>query len=123
MPRKVEQLTVSFLRQNITGRASANTAVEQHPLHPQRLQVKLFGHAIANYTPFADRHGWRLELNDCGWRTVTTKSRLNALLDAFAPGYGIRQENFVWYLIRPGGEETPWEGAAVFTPQGCVSDD
>lgn len=57
MTRKVEQLAISFLRQNITGRASANTVVEPHPLHPQRLQVKLHGHAIATYTPFAERAG------------------------------------------------------------------
>src|SRR5690625_3474921 len=98
MTRKVEQLTVSFLRQNITGRASANPTVQPHPLHPQRLQAKLHGNPIATYPPFADAHGWRLELSDCGWRTVTTKSRLNALLAALAPGYGIRQENHVWYL-------------------------
>ena len=122
MTRKVEELVISFLRQNITGRASANTAVEQHPLHPQRLQVKLHGHAIATYTPFADRHGWRLVLNDCGWQTATTKSRLNALLAALAPGYRIEQRDHEWYLVRPDGRAQPWEGRATFDPRGCYGD-
>ena len=122
MTRKVEQLTVSLLRQNITGRASANTVVEPHPLHPQRLQVKLHGHAIATYTPFADRHGWHLELNDCGWQTATTKSRLNALLAGLAPGYAISQRAGEWYLVRSDGRAQPWEGRATFDPRGCYSD-
>ena len=122
MTRKVEELVISFLRQNITGRASANTAVEQVRLDPQRLQVKLHGHAIAIYTPFADRHGWRLVLNDCGWRTATTKSRLNALLASFAPGYRIEQRAGEWYLVRPDGRAQPWEGRATFDPRGCYSD-
>jgi hypothetical protein len=43
-------------------------------------------------------------LSDCGWRTNTTKSRLNALLDFW--GYPrIYQKNFEWYV---GNEE--WTG-------------
>lgn len=122
MTSKVDQLTVSLLRQNLTGRTSANTAVEYHPLHPQRLQVKLHGHAIATYSPFADRHGWRLELNDCGWRTATTKSRLNALLAALAPGYAIVQRDHEWQLVNPEGQARPWEGRATFDPRGCYGD-
>ena len=33
-----------------------------------------------------------------GWQSVTTKSRLNALLDEFAPSMGIFQKDWVWYL-------------------------
>ena len=37
-------------------------------------------------------------LFDGGWQTVTTKSRLNALLDEFAAGTGVIQRNFEWFL-------------------------
>ena len=39
-----------------------------------------------------------LTVFDGGWQSNTTKSRLNALCDAFClRGEGIFQENFVWY--------------------------
>lgn len=121
--RQVEKKLIKLLRENRTGKASANTAVSAHPSNPSHLAVTLHGNTIAVYQPFTTGGGWRLMLSDCGWQTVTTKSRLNAILDAFAPGYGIRQENYVWYLIRPNGDETPWAGSAAFDQQGCVSDD
>lgn len=122
MTHKVEALVNSFLRQNITGRASANTAVKAHPLQFQRLAVTLFGNTIATYAPFASADGWDLLISDAGWRTRTTASRLNALLDDFAPGYRIIQRAHDWYLVRPDGRKTPWLGSARFTPAGCVSD-
>jgi hypothetical protein len=45
-------------------------------------------------------YGDGIYLNSCGWETVTTKSRLNALLDLKDKIY---QKNFVWYW--KNGEE------------------
>ena len=39
-----------------------------------------------------------LRITSAGWRTVTTKSRLNALLDCFYGGQGINQIKGVWLL-------------------------
>ena len=36
---------------------------------------------------------------DGGWQTVTTKSRLNALLDEFRPHVGVVQRNFDWFIV------------------------
>jgi len=36
---------------------------------------------------------------DGGWQTVTTKSRLNALLDEFRPHVGVVQKNFDWFIV------------------------
>lgn len=120
MTRKVEALAVSFLRQNITGRASANTAVEPKPTNTSILQVKLHGHPIADYAPF-DGAGWTLALRDCGWQTRTTASRLNALLADFAPGYHVVQRDHAWYLTTPAGERLEWNGHATFTQsQGLI---
>tara|TARA_R100001460_G_scaffold105282_1_gene151775 strand:- start:362 stop:685 length:324 start_codon:yes stop_codon:yes gene_type:complete len=44
-----------------------------------------------------------LTITNCGWATVTTKERLNAL-----PNVSIQQKNFVWYL---NGKE--WDGSKI----------
>ena len=36
---------------------------------------------------------------DGGWQSVTTKSRLNALLDEFRPHVGVVQRNFNWFIV------------------------
>ena len=43
-----------------------------------------------------------LKLSSCGWKTTTTKSRLNAILDCFFHNLGVFQKDFVWYI----GSET-----------------
>jgi hypothetical protein len=40
-----------------------------------------------------------LELYTCGYRTVTTKSRLNAILKEHGNGARIFQHNFEWVVI------------------------
>ena len=42
--------------------------------------------------------GDTLDICDAGWQTVTTKSRLNALLNEFAEGCYLFQKNFDWFL-------------------------
>ena len=54
--------------------------------------VFLHGNHIATVTP-----GW-VELFDGGWQTVTTKSRLNAILDTFSFGSGVFQKNWDWFV-------------------------
>ena len=44
-----------------------------------------------------------LSITNCGWFTVTTKERLNAL-----PNVSIQQKNFVWFL---NGKE--WDGNKI----------
>ena len=54
--------------------------------------VKLHGNKIAEV------YANSIVLFDGGWQTVTTKSRLNALMDEFAPCMGIFQKDWVWYV-------------------------
>jgi len=42
--------------------------------------------------------GNSLQIFDGGWRSNTTKSRLNALCDEFAYGCGVFQKNFEWFI-------------------------
>jgi hypothetical protein len=72
------------------------------------IYVKLHGNEIATFYPAIDT----FVLRDCGWQTVTTKSRMNALLRAFSPGSVISAQSFEWYY---NGE--PWEGDHTFPVQ------
>ncbi len=49
-------------------------------------------------------------VNDCGYQTTTTKSRLNAVLRALCVGCGIYQQDFQWYWWDLK-ETTVWEGS------------
>ena len=54
--------------------------------------VKLHGNKIAEI------YNNSIVLFDGGWQTVTTKSRLNAILHEFSTGTGVVQRNFEWFL-------------------------
>lgn len=62
--------------------------------------VELHGNKIAEFdvscAGVADLRG--LMITDAGWKTATTKSRLNALLTCFCDGGGIWQVNGDWFL-------------------------
>ncbi len=58
------------------------------------MRVHLHGNHIASYT-----EDGRLYINDQGWKTVTTKSRLNALIKhVLGDMSGIYQKNFNWFM-------------------------
>ena len=48
-----------------------------------------------------------LNLSDCGWQTVTTKDRLNAVLSVFDLGH-IFQKDYVWYYSAGNGCVKPF---------------
>ena len=56
--------------------------------------VVLHRTAIAVY----DHNTQALKLNTGGWQSVTTKSRLNAILDQLMYGARVYQKNFNWFL-------------------------
>ena len=56
--------------------------------------VYLHGNHIATYN-YADKE---LTLFDGGWQSNTTKSRLNALCNEFATGFGVFQKNWNWFI-------------------------
>jgi len=56
--------------------------------------VYLHGNHIATYN-YEDKE---LTLFDGGWQSNTTKSRLNALCNEFATGFGIFQKNWEWFV-------------------------
>ena len=80
--------------------SSSNTSVKTFTFHDslgnycEESEVYLHGNHIATYN-HVDKE---LALFDGGWQTVTTKSRLNALCNEFATGFGVFQKNLDWFL-------------------------
>jgi hypothetical protein len=46
----------------------------------------------------AHKAGDQLYITHCGWKTPTTKERLNAVLDAFRLPR-LKQKDYTWYLV------------------------
>ena len=90
--RKIESQMNSALHRKADW-SSSNTRVEFNN-NTNCSRVFLHGHNIATL----DHHTNALKLSSCGWHTVTTKSRLNALLSEFKYGCRVFQKNFDWYL-------------------------
>ena len=65
--------------------------------------VRLHGNKIAILN---DEHN-KLVITDAGWQTVTTKSRLNALLGEFCFGSRIYAKNFEWFLSNKYDDKEP----------------
>ena len=80
-----------------------NTSVENYITETgaREAVVKLHGNHIATV-------GDTLQISDAGWQTVTTKSRLNALLNEFAEGCYLFQKNFDWFLGDADGNVLPF---------------
>ena len=100
--RKVEQQ----MNEAILNRKDffkGNTSVENYITETgaREAVVKLHGNHIATI-------GDTLQISDAGWQTVTTKSRLNALLNEFAEGCYVFQKNFDWFLGDADGNVLPF---------------
>ena len=72
--------------------SSGNTTVVQNDVD---MDVFLHGNHIATLNKIS----MDLRIFDGGWQSVTTKSRLNALLDEFGGGDRVIQKNWAWYLV------------------------
>ena len=100
--RKVEQQ----MNEAILNRKDffkGNTSVQNYITETgaREAVVHLHGNHIATV-------GDTLQISDAGWQTVTTKSRLNALLNEFAEGCYVFQKNFDWFLGDADGNVLPF---------------
>jgi hypothetical protein len=99
--RKIEQQIIDAIRAK-RALAMANTAVTFADLGSgdTSMAVTLHGHLIAHAV------GGKLTLDWCGWNTPTTRSRLNAVLDALglnragAPRYAACVKNSNGLFVR-----------------------
>ena len=78
--------------------------------------IYLHGHKVGWYYYSGSEKSWMLLLDDCQWLTVTTKSRLNALLRGMADERTyIYQEDFQWFLVQSDGVPRNWNSNHRFT--------
>ena len=102
--RKLEK-QMNFALSNKSNWAGSNTTVRYND-NTNCSSVYLHGHQIATL----DHHTNALKLSSCGYQTVTTKSRLNALLSEFKYGCKVFQKQFDWYLQSVNQTVDFWDG-------------
>ena len=68
--------------------------------------VYLHGNQIAT----VDHNTNALKLSSCGWHSVTTKSRLNAILQEVIGCASVYQKAFDWYLSYNNQTVDFWDG-------------
>ena len=90
--RKIEQQMNRAIA-NRTDWSSSNTRVEFND-STNCSSVFLHGHNIATF----DHNVKAVKISSCGWQTVTTKSRLNAILDEVKWGAKVAQVNWKWFV-------------------------
>ena len=93
--RKIERdmNTAIRFRRNMSKQ---NTMVKCFKTNGVTTDIDVFLHG--NHIASLDTATHKLTIKDGGWQSVTTKSRLNALLDEFVPDMGIFQKNWQWFV-------------------------
>ena len=102
--RKLER-QMNFAVSNKSNWCGSNTQVTYN-VSTNCSSVRLHGHLIATY----DHNLKAVKLDSCGYETVTTKSRLNALLEEVKYGAKVFQKNFNWFVSYNNQTESFWDG-------------
>ena len=93
--RKIEQDMNTAIRYR-RNMSKQNTSVRCFKTNGVTTDIDVFLHG--NHIASLDTATHKLTIKDGGWQSVTTKSRLNALLDEFVPDMGIFQKNWQWFV-------------------------
>ena len=110
--RKIERDMNTAIRYR-RNMSKQNTMVKCFKTNGVTTDIDVFLHG--NHIASLDTATHKLTIKDGGWQSVTTKSRLNALLDEFVPSMGIFQKNWEWFVSdRLSGSVVPFvSGMAV----------
>jgi hypothetical protein len=54
-----------------------------------------------------------IKLNSGGWRTVTTKTRMNQASNQFGLGYRVYQKNYDWFVDYQGHQYPFFDGMTI----------
>ena len=100
--------------------SSGNTRVAtgsffDNDVYCEESKVFLHGNHIATY----DHVNKELSLYDGGWQSVTTKSRLNALLFEFATGFSVFQKNWDWFVSDFKNVKKEFVSNTIVNYNGC----
>ena len=102
--RKIER-QMNFAISNKSNWSSSNTQVSYNE-NTNCSSVYLHGHQIATF----DHNLKAVKLSSCGYTTVTTKSRLNAILDEVKYGCRVFQKNWEWFVSYNNQTQDFWDG-------------
>ena len=102
--RKLER-QMNFAISNKGNWASSNTQVNYNS-ETNCSSIYLHGHQIAT----VDHNTNSVKLSSCGYETVTTKSRLNAILEEVKYGCRVFQKNFEWFVSYNNQTQSFWDG-------------
>ena len=75
--------------------------------------ISLHGHQIAT----VDHNTNAVKLDSCGYETVTTKSRLNAILQEVKVGCSVFQKNFDWFVRYNNQTQSFFDGMILLDTQ------
>ena len=109
--RKIEQQMNRAIA-NRTDWSSSNTRVEIND-STNCSSVFLHGHNIAT----VDHSTNAVKISSCGWQTVTTKSRLNAILSEVKYGCSVFQKQWNWYVSFRGQTQDFVDGMILLDTQ------
>ena len=102
--RKLER-QMNFAVSNKGNWAGSNTQVLYND-STNCSSIYLHGHQIAT----VDHNLKAVKLSSCGYETVTTKSRLNAILQEVKYGCSVFQKNFNWFVSYNDETASFWDG-------------
>jgi len=102
--RKLER-QMNFAISNKSDWSGSNTQVTYNN-STNCSSIHLHGHLIATF----DHNLRAVKLDSCGYETVTTKSRLNAILEEVKYGCKVFQKNFDWFVSYNGETASFWDG-------------
>jgi len=109
--RKLEK-QMNFAISNKADWKGSNTVVEYNN-NTNCSSVYLHGHQIATL----DHNTNALKLSSCGYETVTTKSRLNAILEEVKWGCKVFQKKFEWFVSYNGTTTDFFDGMILLDTQ------
>ena len=109
--RKIEQQMNRAIT-NRTNWAGSNTTVTYND-STNCSSVFLHGHQIAT----VDHSTNAVKVSSCGWQTVTTKSRLNAILSEVKYGCSVFQKQWNWYVSFRGQTQDFIDGMILLDTQ------
>lgn len=106
--RQIEQNLINAIRGKNKAWSKGNTTISYNE-NTETYDVFLHGNKIASID-YDDRE---VRLSSCGWRTSTTKSRLNAILTALRTDGYIRQSQKRWQMVCSNGCHKFYDGFEV----------
>ena len=115
--RKIEKQmnTAIWSKKNWAGSNTSVITENDGDIIGAESHVYLHGNHIATYTHSIKE----LQLFDGGWQSNTTKSRLNALCNEFATGFGVFQKNWNWFVSDFSGDKKDFIDGIVIDYSGC----